>query len=418
MPPAVAPPPRPLRPRRAPTLYAKESGYYYALFYDGRRRPPRKWVALATKNERQARRLFAKMEAAWLAGTWDPWRDEWKSGKAPTLAEAIEAYAAERVARGEWRPKTKADRLGRLRLFAAALPPGLHLEQVREADVRAFVDRAPQRPGPGKVGGARNVRDPNRLSSGSRRTYHSILAAFFAWALRERMVEDDPMGGLEKAKRVKSPIVHFTPAQIERLLKELHADLARKRARGRMRGPYPRQVVWLEDVVQLALYTGLRLGELPRVRWCDVDLDERLVHVRSTELGRVKTPGSEAPVPLVAPALALLRRLQDERPNEDANAPVLLSPAPGPDGRPRPFSPGTAERNLKRYARLAGLPEDLSFQALRRSTGTWLLSRGVSLEVVQRVLRHESYRTTEEAYAELWDASVRADLDRAFGEPS
>jgi integrase len=37
---------------------------------------------------------------------------------------------------------------------------------------------------------------------------------------------------------------------------------------------------------RVAAYTGLRLGELPALRWADVDFEKRLLHVR-----RSYTPG-------------------------------------------------------------------------------------------------------------------------------
>jgi integrase len=402
-------PVRPPRPRRAPKLFKKANGFHYALFYDGRRQPARKWIALLTTSQRQARRVFAPMEDAWLTGKWDPWRDPW--GTSTTVAEAAERYLASRGRK--WRESTTAPWnvkfFGR---FVAALPPGLLVEHVRPADVDAFTN-APTSAAMGANGG--RARSPETV-----RTYRAALLAFFAWCIEAGLCETNPAAATERPGKVRRPPEHLTPDQFRRLLAEIRSDAALKRALGRAGRPGGRAVVWLADAVELAVYTGLREGELVRLRWRDVELaggaDGRTasVRVRHTARGKAKTEGSVGDVPLVSPAVALLRRLHDERADEDPDGPVLASPAPGPDGRPRPMSVTTLQKRFKHYAARVGVDADVHVHSLRKTTATWLASQGVPMQVIQRVLRHSNVQVTSGAYAGVWDDSVRREVERAF----
>ena len=64
---------------------------------------------------------------------------------------------------------------------------------------------------------------------------------------------------------------------------------------------------------------------------------------------------------------------------------------------------------VKRVADRAGIRpgQNVTPHPLRRTFGSDLLNRGLRLEVVSRLLGHTSTRTTETAYAELLDQTIR-----------
>jgi integrase len=45
---------------------------------------------------------------------------------------------------------------------------------------------------------------------------------------------------------------------------------------------------WLRDVVTVLALTGMRIGELINLKWKDVDLDQKLMHVRIRDDWRPK----------------------------------------------------------------------------------------------------------------------------------
>jgi integrase len=200
------------------------------------------------------------------------------------------------------------------------------------------------------------------------------------------------------------------PAEFERLLKHVRSDHAERLALGSLL--WPRQVLWFADVVELAVYTGLRRSELSRLRWRDVslDADSPTLYVRNTATGKTKS-GNERPVPLVPPALQLLQRLQEARTNEDADAPVLLSG--DPRRGPKPICGSTTAEWFKEYAQKAKLDDALTLHSTRKTCGTWLLNAGVDMAVVQHILGHSSILTTESVYTAVWDRTIREQINQA-----
>ena len=402
---------RPPKPRRAPKLYKHpRTGYYSSLFYDPTRRPARKWFALQTDQKRRAMKLHQEADDAWFAGTFDPWRPAASVvAEHVSLAEAIERYAEAQTRTGTWRATTAADRRRGLDRFAASMPAGLSPADVTEADIRVHVFAAPLK-------GAPHKRSETARQAGTHRTYLALLRPFFDWCVSRGYADTNPAAGIEAPRLARKPVSYLEPAEFERLVGEVRKDYNVKSTLGKLHVPNPRQILWLADVFELAVYTGLRRGELVRLRWRDIAIDAQAgptLYVRNTAKGQTKT-GDERPVPLVAPAVELLQRLAAERPNEDRDSPVLLSP----DWRhgPKPIVGGSAASGFRTYADAAGIAPELSFHSLRKTCATWLLNSGVEMAVVQRILGHSSLKTTESVYATVLDRTVRTQMESAFGQ--
>jgi integrase len=138
--------------------------------------------------------------------------------------------------------------------------------------------------------------------------------------------------------------------------------------------------------IRFALLTGLRKGELCKLQWDDCDLDRGLLTLRDAKSGTTEH------VPVSMEALKVLRSLE-------ATSTYVF---PGAGGKKRTnFS-----RPWQKIRRAAGLPEGFRFHGLRHHFASTLVSNGIDLLVVQKLLTHKDAKTTQR-YAHLSPGALK-----------
>jgi integrase/recombinase XerC len=361
---------------------------YYAEFREPHRYPVRKRVTLGTSDRREAERRFADLERRYGAGTFDPWTD------ATPHRDRVRILATEAV-----RPFVRAKKAEQLRrksvklyrsvaeAFVATLPTGLPLAGVEARHVRAFVTAS-------------------HLAEASQRTYRIALQVFFKWAMDAGHVTHSPAAGVQvqKGRGQKQRPRFLTEADFERLLLSIEAQAALHPA------SYPDGGRYLSDAFRFAVGTGLRRGELVHLNWNAVDLGNGYVYVRHST-GFTTKSGKERSIPLVGDARAVIQeRLQraERTGGADGEAPVFTNLQGG-----RLSAQGMASA-LKRFVRLAGLPDELHFHSLRHTFASWAVLRGMEITRLRDLMGHSSIATTM-VYAHLHPQAARADMERAFG---
>ncbi len=148
--------------------------------------------------------------------------------------------------------------------------------------------------------------------------------------------------------------------------------------------------------------TGLRPGEALAVRWSDLDLATRTLHVRRAlslgEEGPTKT-GEERDVHLSSALVDVLFRLRTERERETLKRgwrempPWIFCTTAG-----TPYDPANVLKAMRRALRKAELPAFRVYD-LRHTFATRLLDRGVPITYVSGQLGHADATTTLAWYA-------------------
>ncbi|MFE6554008.1 tyrosine-type recombinase/integrase [Streptomyces sp. NPDC057746] len=170
----------------------------------------------------------------------------------------------------------------------------------------------------------------------------------------------------------------------------------------------------------LALYLGLRRGELLGIHWSDVDLDGGSLEIR-TALQRIngnltltapKTRRSERPVPLPSVCVDALRRRRafQEAERSAAGDDWQKTGLVFTTRRGTPIEPRNLNRHFYPIRERLGL--NVRFHDLRHTCVTLLLGLGVPPHVVRDIVGHSALEVTMNIYAHADLTEKRAALDR------
>ncbi|MDH3582868.1 MAG: site-specific integrase [Phycisphaerae bacterium] len=178
----------------------------------------------------------------------------------------------------------------------------------------------------------------------------------------DKMCGGDVTLGLETPRRRKRLPVVLSVADVIRLLEAAPA---------------------LRDKMLLGLMyaTGVRVSEVVRLKWSDLDFDRMTIRIRQGKGRRdrmVMLPDSFA---------GLFRQL-----TKVAGSDGYLFPAQATASRY--LSPRTAQRAMKRALAIAGIDRPATCHSLRHSFATHLFENGTDIRRIQKLLGHARLETT------------------------
>jgi integrase/recombinase XerD len=242
-----------------------------------------------------------------------------------------------------------------LRQFAAFLAEyGRSLPEANAEDVRTYLARGEWRP-----------------ATRARKT--AAIRSFYRRRVIAGVADADPTQALASPRLESALPRTLTVDEIERLLSKPKATPAGLRDRALLETLYG---------------AGLRASEALSLRLQDVDL----------EVGFVRTIGKgdkERIVPIGRMAMDALRVYNERGRPSLGGAGTLKAPELFLNNRGRRLSRQGLHAIVKKYAREAGLPDDVSAHTLRHSFATHLLEGGADLRAVQEMLGHADLSTTQ-----------------------
>ena len=223
------------------------------------------------------------------------------------------------------------------------------------------------------------------LAAASRAQHLSAVRGFFRYLNRRHGVEV-PAIRLVTTARLRPALPRALTVEQARDVAEHAGDAADEPA------------MQARDVALFSLLygSGLRIAEA-------LGLDVRhAAALRTNPSLTVIGKGSKTRVVPVLPVVrAAIEAWLALHPDAQANSPLFLG------ARGRRLDPAVAQKVLRTYRRLAGLPEHATPHALRHSFATHLLASGSDLRSIQDLLGHASLSTTQR-YTAVDDAALLA----------
>lgn len=178
---------------------------------------------------------------------------------------------------------------------------------------------------------------------------------------------------IEKPRVNNEKTEDLTPEQLKKLLVAIEAD----------------SNIQAANMMKMALYTGMRRGEMFNLRWDDINWDREYIQIRDSK------GGVDSKIPLNK----AVRKLLEQHPRTDS--PYVF---PGRGGRKRT----EIIKQVNRIKERAGLPKDFrALHGLRHVYASMLASSGkVDMYTLQKLLTHKSPQMTQR-YAHLRDETLK-----------
>ncbi len=206
-------------------------------------------------------------------------------------------------------------------------------------------------------------------SNSSVNNYRRALVASMNRAIRAGYLTKNP---IESEKPL--PVNRSRPKIVERedmkILRE-HINLA-----------------WLHNVIDFALLSTKRHGEILHLKWDDIDSEAGKIWIHSSEKYRVKF-NKEQDLPLSEPLKALLKRIEDEQRTNGVESDYVFVDEKGKHLREK-----KVQEAMKEARESAGLEPHITIHGLRRTTSTKLRQKNVSTNTIKGILNHENEKTT------------------------
>ena len=369
------------------SIIKRQSGNYAIVYYvDGKQR----WETIGP-SRRDAERALTARKREVDTGTW-------REPSSETLASYAERWLAHRdparVQAGRTRlaPSTFAEYRRALLTHVSPRLGERTLASLRTEDVDAFIaELEAEGKAPGTV---RNILTPLRKMMGDAVRQGRLLANPAARAdlppVQDFAGKEIPR---EHANAIRAALVDLAP--VDPLRNE--PDL------------------FFACFFDVALGTGLRLGELRALRWGDVDRDRRVIRIERAfsrrELKRPKTDAGIRSVPLFGSVDEALRELAARAVERGRYAPdeLIFATIHGTPLHESNFNRRVWHPALER----AGLGDDgYRFHDLRHTCVSRLVAAGADVKLVQAVAGHSNPLITLKRYSHLLDARLSEAADR------
>lgn len=151
-------------------------------------------------------------------------------------------------------------------------------------------------------------------------------------------------------------------------------------------------IIPYEDILNFSILSCMRIGEVCRIRWEDVNEQQRAVMVRDRKDPRKKA-GNHMMVPLLGEAWDIVQR-------QPKKSELIF-----------PYKPQSVSSGFQRVRDRLGI-EDLRYHDMRREAASRLFEAGFSIEEVAQVTGHRNLNLLWQVYTELYPKSLHEKFEQ------
>jgi len=229
------------------------------------------------------------------------------------------------------------------------------------------------------------------MSSKSVKDILSLLKSIIKYGYEKKLVKDNVISSVHAPKVIKKQIEIFS--EEERNIIENKAISSSDLYFG----------------ICLSLYTGLRLGELCALKWGDIDMELKCLHVNRTISRIIDIDSSEKRTKIIIDSP---KSISSQRtipiPQKIENCLIKRNPYNNNlyflTGTEKYIEPRNYYEKYKKFLQMCGV-EQHTFHALRHSFATNCIEKGFDAKVLSEILGHADVKITLERY-------VHPSLDR------
>lgn len=213
--------------------------------------------------------------------------------------------------------------------------------------------------------------DEGKLAQYTLVLFEETVRAMFNKAVRDELVAFNPVSSLNALEHFHAPDKTREFLTPEELMRFLSVETASENERT------------VQMAFGLSSMTGLRLGDMQHLRWCDIHTINGVPTIKIVQR-KTKRPVS---IPLNDMAMALLPDRDEDAP-DDACVFRLVKKS------------DNVAKYVRRIAAKAGIEKDFTYHSSRHTSATLAISAGADISTVKELLGHSSIVSTE-VYAKV-----------------
>ncbi|WP_163526657.1 site-specific integrase [Halobacillus ihumii] len=219
----------------------------------------------------------------------------------------------------------------------------------------------------------------------------TIISHLFEFAVDNEFIQKDPHKKIKMKKVPKTEIDVWTEEDINKFMNICHDDL------------------YSRTMFALTLHTGMRKGEVRGLMWDDIDLSEKVIHIKRqlapaksqfNEWIPPKSESSRRPIYISNYLVNLLKKYKKHAWHPNISNGVFSNE------RGTAIATKTMSDRLDRYAFCAGIKR-IRYHDLRHTHATILIQKGVNIKVVSDRLGHSDISITLNKYTHFDESSKR-----------